>query len=189
MAGCAVCKVFCHGRQPACLPARFERSRQGGKAAPQHAAASFLVNEQRGWPRDGLSARLMILRPRAGGWSQHRAVSGLSGWVRSASGSSPASGPVSPGPRARACRRQATTRGGHGPRKIANARSASGSPGLVVDPQVRAGLTAGGRRIRTVGPPLEPLAAKPWRANDCGIACGETSTAGTAVFQLFLLGF
>src|SRR6266481_1191532 len=43
MAGCAVCKVFCHSRRPACLPAPFEHSRQGGKAAPQHAAASFLV--------------------------------------------------------------------------------------------------------------------------------------------------
>jgi hypothetical protein len=68
MAGCAVCKVFCHGRQPACLPARFEHSRQGGKAAPQHAAASFLVNEQCGWPRDGSSVKLMILRRQAGGW-------------------------------------------------------------------------------------------------------------------------
>src|SRR5437870_1042407 len=37
--------------------------------------------------------------------------------------------------------------------------------------------------------PLEPLAANSWHANDCGIACGETSTAGTAVFQLCLLGF
>jgi hypothetical protein len=68
MAGRAVCKVFCHGPQSACLPARFEYSRQRGKAAPQHAAASFLVNEQRGWPRDGSSVKLMILRRRAGAW-------------------------------------------------------------------------------------------------------------------------
>src|SRR6202047_1184139 len=47
MAGCAACKVLCHGRQPACPPARFEPEHppQGGAAASQHAPASLLVNE------------------------------------------------------------------------------------------------------------------------------------------------
>src|SRR5438067_353490 len=55
MAGCVVCKVFCHDAQ-ACLPARFGLSSQGGKAAPQHAAAFLLVNEQPGRLRDGYRA-------------------------------------------------------------------------------------------------------------------------------------
>ena len=55
MAGWAVCKVFCHDAQ-ACLPGRFGLSSQGGKAAPQHAAAFLLVNEQPGRLRDGYRA-------------------------------------------------------------------------------------------------------------------------------------
>jgi hypothetical protein len=44
-------------------------------------------------------------------------------------------------------------------------------------------------RHRSFAPGGRPLAANSWHANDCGIACGETSTAGTAALQLFLLGF
>src|SRR6516162_3577624 len=34
MAGCALCKVFCHGHQPAYPLARFEHSQQTGAVAP-----------------------------------------------------------------------------------------------------------------------------------------------------------
>jgi hypothetical protein len=62
MADCAVCMVFCHGGQPACLPARFEQSRPGGNAAPQQVAAFLLVNERPGRLDDLSNVALLELK-------------------------------------------------------------------------------------------------------------------------------